>query len=72
MTDDRLKAALDMAREAGDLAQSMRDSPTELKTSTKGPMDLVTSADHAVETSLPRSHFNNIGSDDCRGQFCGR
>lgn len=52
MTDDRLKAALDMAREAGDLAQSMRDSPTELKTSTKGPMDLVTSADHAVETLL--------------------
>ena len=39
MTDDRLKAALDMAREAGDLAQSMRDSPTELKTGTKGPMD---------------------------------
>jgi myo-inositol-1(or 4)-monophosphatase len=52
MTDDRLKAALDMAREAGDLAQTMRDSPTELKTSTKGPMDLVTAADHAVEALL--------------------
>ena len=41
-----------MAREAGDLAQTMRNSPTGLKTSTKGPMDLVTAADHAVEALL--------------------
>lgn len=52
MLDDRLRAAVDMAREAGDLARRMREGPRELTTSTKGPMDLVTAADHAVEALL--------------------
>ena len=52
MTGDVLQAALAMAREAGDIAQRMRDSPAELKTSIKAPMDLVTAADHAVEAFL--------------------
>ncbi|WP_299757328.1 inositol monophosphatase family protein, partial [uncultured Boseongicola sp.] len=52
MMDERLQAALDMAREAGELAQRMRESPGVLETSNKGPMDLVTAADHAVEALL--------------------
>ena len=52
MMDERLEAALDMAREAGELAQRMRESPGDLETSNKGPMDLVTAADHAVEALL--------------------
>ena len=52
MIDDRLQAALDMAREAGELAQRMRENPNELNTTIKGPMDLVTAADHAVEALL--------------------
>ncbi|MDE0850643.1 inositol monophosphatase [Yoonia sp.] len=52
MIDDRLKAALAMAREAGELAQKMRANPRELNTTIKGPMDLVTAADHAVEALL--------------------
>jgi len=52
MIDDRLDAALAMAREAGEIAQKMRANPAELKTEIKGPMDLVTAADHAVEALL--------------------
>jgi myo-inositol-1(or 4)-monophosphatase len=52
MIDDRLKSALAMAREAGELAQTMRANPGELRTEIKGPMDLVTAADHAVEALL--------------------
>jgi len=52
MIDDRLGAALAVAREAGELAQKMRANPAELNTTIKGPMDLVTAADHAVEALL--------------------
>lgn len=52
MIDDRLQAAIAMAREAGELAQQMRVNPAELNTKIKGPMDLVTAADHAVEDLL--------------------
>ncbi|PUB14878.1 inositol monophosphatase family protein [Yoonia sediminilitoris] len=52
MMDDRLKAALNMAHEAGELAKTMRESPSALETSSKGRMDLVTAADHAVEALL--------------------
>lgn len=62
MIDDRLEAALAMAREAGELAQKMRADPTELKTKIKGPMDLVTAADHAVE-ALIRKRILDIEPD---------
>lgn len=52
MLDDRLTAMLDMAREAGRLAQKMRTDPDILQTREKGPMDLVTAADLAVEAHL--------------------
>lgn len=52
MIDDRLEAALAMAREAGELAQKIRANPGDLNTTIKGPMDLVTAADHAVEALL--------------------
>ena len=52
MIDDRLDAALAMAREAGEVAQKMRAEPAKLKVKIKGPMDLVTAADHAVEALL--------------------
>lgn len=52
MQDDRLNAALAMAREAGALAQKMRANPESLDTRIKGPMDLVTAADLAVEALL--------------------
>ena len=52
MIDDRLDAALAMAREAGEVAQKMRAEPAKLKIKIKGPMDLVTAADHAVEALL--------------------
>jgi len=52
MMDDRLQAALDMAHEAGELAKTMRESPGDLETSSKGRMDMVTAADHAVEALL--------------------
>lgn len=52
MLDNRLNAMLDMAREAGRLAQDMRANPETLKTREKGPMDLVTAADLAVEAHL--------------------
>ena len=41
-----------MAQEAGAVAQKMRANPAELDTKIKGPMDLVTAADHAVEALL--------------------
>lgn len=52
MADDKLTAIVEMAREAGRLAQDMRNSPDVLDTRLKGPMDLVTAADHAVEALL--------------------
>ena len=52
MRDDRLNAMLDMAREAGRLAQDMRNDPARLEAREKGPMDLVTAADLAVEALL--------------------
>ena len=52
MMDDRLQTALTMAREAGSLAQEMRANPGALRTQIKGPLDLVTAADHAVEALL--------------------
>lgn len=52
MLDDRLNAMLDMAREAGRLAQDMRNDPSMLEAREKGPMDLVTAADLAVEALL--------------------
>jgi myo-inositol-1(or 4)-monophosphatase len=52
MSDDRIDAMLDMAREAGALAQRMRADPAALDTRVKGPMDLVTAADLAVEARL--------------------
>ncbi|SMY07306.1 inositol monophosphatase family protein [Flavimaricola marinus] len=52
MLDKRLEAALEMAKEAGALAQRMRANPGELQAEIKGPMDLVTAADVAVETLL--------------------
>lgn len=52
MHDDRLTAMLEMAREAGQMAQQMRHNPDSLNTREKGPMDLVTAADLAVEALL--------------------
>lgn len=52
MRDDRLNSMLDMAREAGLIAQNMRTRPASLKIREKGPMDLLTAADIAVEALL--------------------
>lgn len=52
MRDDRLNSMLDMAREAGIIAQEMRTRPDSLKIQEKGPMDLLTAADLAVEALL--------------------
>lgn len=52
MPDDRLQFAVNIAKEAGELAQKMRRNPQQLLTQIKGPMDLVTAADHAVEDLL--------------------
>ena len=59
MADDRLDAALAIAREAGRLAQKMRDAPTTLEARIKGPMDVVTAADHAVE-ALVRTRLDAL------------
>ncbi len=50
MADDRLQIALDLARQAGRLAQQMRDEGGGLEARIKGHLDLVTAADTAVET----------------------
>jgi len=52
MSDVDLRPVLDMAREAGALAQKMRSDPDGPGAEEKGPMDIVTAADHAVETLL--------------------
>lgn len=52
MSDERLKFAIEIAHEVGLLAQKMRHDPMILSTEIKGPMDLVTAADHAVEDLL--------------------
>ncbi len=52
MMDERLKAAVAMALEAGKLAQQMRADPGALDICEKGPLDLVTAADHASEALL--------------------
>lgn len=49
MTDQRLAFAADLAREAGVLAQRLRDRPGGLDVTRKGPQDFVTTADLAVE-----------------------
>jgi myo-inositol-1(or 4)-monophosphatase len=49
MTDPRLAFAADLAREAGLLAQRLRDRPGGLDVTRKGPQDFVTAADLAVE-----------------------
>jgi myo-inositol-1(or 4)-monophosphatase len=49
MTDPRLAFAADLAREAGLLAQRLRDQPGGLEVARKGPQDFVTAADLAVE-----------------------
>lgn len=52
MNDDRLETAVSLARRAGRLAQAMRADPAMLDIRDKGPMDLVTAADLAVEDLL--------------------
>jgi len=49
MADGRLQIALDLARQAGKLAQQMRDQGGSLDVRLKGRLDLVTGADTAVE-----------------------
>lgn len=49
MPNDRLAFTTSLAEEAGALARSLRADPTQLQITQKGPMDLVTAADHAVE-----------------------
>ena len=49
MMSDRLQKACEIAVEAGKLAQSMRQNPDRLLARIKGPLDLVTAADIAVE-----------------------
>lgn len=49
---DRHRFALDLAQEAGRLAQTMRADATGLRVDTKGPQDFVTAADLAVETLI--------------------
>lgn len=49
MTVDRLALAVSLADEAAALARSLRSDPERLDITEKGPMDLVTAADHAVE-----------------------
>ena len=49
MTDPRLAFAADLAREAGLLAQRLRDQPGGLEVTRKGPQDFVSAADLAVE-----------------------
>ncbi|MDO6591473.1 hypothetical protein DS901_09165 [Loktanella sp. D2R18] len=49
---DYLDATLDMARSAGALAQKMRQHPADMDSTIKGPMDVVTAADIAVENLL--------------------
>ena len=52
MMDERLKVAVAMAREAGELARRMRADPGALDIRAKGPLDLVTAADYASEALL--------------------
>ncbi|KQB95052.1 hypothetical protein AL073_18245 [Loktanella sp. 1ANDIMAR09] len=49
---DYLDATLDMARSAGALAKKMRQRPADMESKIKGPMDVVTAADIAVENLL--------------------
>lgn len=49
MTDQRLAFAADLAREAGLLAQRLRNEPGGPDVTRKGPQDFVTAADLAVE-----------------------
>lgn len=52
MSDNRLEFAKRIAIEAGKLAQKMRLEPDQLSAQIKGPMDVVTAADRAVEDLL--------------------
>lgn len=52
MSLDRLAFATTIAQEAGRLARELRSDPSRLNVSIKGPMDLVTAADHEVEALL--------------------
>jgi myo-inositol-1(or 4)-monophosphatase len=52
MPADRLSFATTIAEEAGRLARELRADPSRLEVSIKGPMDLVTAADHEVEALL--------------------
>jgi myo-inositol-1(or 4)-monophosphatase len=63
MTDPRLDFADSLAREAGLLAQRLRQAPGGLEISVKGPQDFVTAADLAVE-QLVRDRIAAAFPDD--------
>jgi myo-inositol-1(or 4)-monophosphatase len=71
MTDPRLAFAADLAREAGLLAQRLRDRPGGLDVTRKGPQDFVTTADLAVERLVQDRIAEAFPRDGLLGEECG-
>ena len=72
MSSEVLEFAIQAGKEAGAIAQSMRMKPAVLDTRIKNPMDLVTEADHAVETMLRRKIQEAFPADAVLGEEAGR
>ncbi|MDA0989263.1 MAG: inositol monophosphatase [Verrucomicrobia bacterium] len=71
MTDTRLDFAIDLAREAGRLAQDLRAHPDGLTIQAKAPQDFVTAADLAVESLIRDRITQHFPQDSILGEEGG-
>jgi myo-inositol-1(or 4)-monophosphatase len=70
--DDRLAVAVDLARQAGDLAMRLRPPPGAASGTLKGAQDWLTEADGAVEAFLSERLAAAFPEDGFQGEETGR